>query len=377
MRLNQPQWSNFGDLKELLAALEPAMVVGGAVRNALMGIPINDIDVATSHLPEEVMQKASKAGFSVIPTGIKHGTVTCVKNFAYEVTTLRIDRITDGRHAKVEFCNSWEEDAKRRDFTINALYADFNGQIYDFINGIDDIYTNRLRFIGNPDERIHEDYLRILRFFRFYAHYGKSYEASSLEACIRLASNLSKISHERCTYEFIRLLQAKNADIAIQLMPNDMLSAAGLPEKLEHTLKMLNQNFEQYELSWLGRVCCFGTNHSMVLSNQQRRLINQLLNLDPMYHQEDYVKWINNCAEPVLWDGIILRGRANNPQDIAKWMQYHFPIQGRDLIEAGMDPGPEIQEKLNYLMDIFAKQPEPMAKTELLDHLKDRQKNAL
>ncbi len=175
--LGDAAWLTQGPLARLLAVLdrdgEEARAVGGAVRNALIGEPIAEIDVATTALPDEVQRRVTAAGFKPVPTGIEHGTITVViDRHPFEVTTLRQDVETYGRHAKVAFGRDWKTDAERRDFTINALSAARDGTVYDYVGGLADLEARRVRFIGDPEKRIAEDYLRILRFFRFHAAYG-------------------------------------------------------------------------------------------------------------------------------------------------------------------------------------------------------------
>src|SRR5580704_19560597 len=176
-RLDQAPWLKTGlaarVLKLLNADGEEARVVGGAVRNALLGLPIGDVDIATTALPEEVTRRAKAAGIKSVPTGIEHGTVTLVIDaHPFEVTTLREDTETFGRRAKVAFGRDWVRDAERRDFTINGLSVDAEGLVHDHVGGLEDIAARRVRFIGDPGKRIAEDYLRILRFFRIHAAYG-------------------------------------------------------------------------------------------------------------------------------------------------------------------------------------------------------------
>ena len=171
-------WLRAASLQTLFAAIGDAggeaRVAGGAVRNALLKIPVADIDLATTLSPERTMQVCKAAGFAVHPTGIDHGTVTVVADHhPYEVTTLRHDVETDGRRAKVQYTDDWQADAMRRDFTMNALYCDSRGKLYDFTNGYEDTLRKRIIFVGSPAKRIQEDYLRILRFFRFHARFGK------------------------------------------------------------------------------------------------------------------------------------------------------------------------------------------------------------
>ena len=186
-----------------------ARLVGGCVRDFILyGKLVYDIDIATPFLPDEIIARLS-AKFKVVPTGIAHGTVTVFGKHKYEITTLRKDEKTiDGRHAIVSFDATWQEDSSRRDFTINALYADSSGNIYDYHNGINDLENSLVKFINNPVKRIEEDYLRIMRFFRFAMRFG-GYDQISLDACINLCGNLKKISRERITSEWLNLLSGK------------------------------------------------------------------------------------------------------------------------------------------------------------------------
>ena len=216
--LSRAAWLSAGALPRLLGVLdsdgEEARVVGGAVRNALIGLPVAEIDVATTALPQEVVKRVTAAGFKPVPTGIEHGTVTVViDKHPFEVTTLRNDIETYGRHAKVAFGRDWKTDAERRDFTINALSATRDGAVYDYVGGLDDLGARRVRFIGDPAKRIAEDYLRILRFFRFHAAYGTSEhpDAAGLAACIAGREGLAQLSRERVRMEMLKLLVAVHA----------------------------------------------------------------------------------------------------------------------------------------------------------------------
>jgi poly(A) polymerase len=217
-------WLREGQLARLLAALdrdgEEARVVGGAVRNALIGEPIGDIDVATTALPEEVTRRAQAAGFKPVPTGIAHGTITVVvAGRPFEVTTLRQDIETFGRHAKVRFGRDWKADAERRDFTMNALSLSADGRVHDYVGGLDDLAARRVRFIGEAATRIAEDYLRILRFFRFHAAYGHGApDAQGLHACIVARAGLAQLSRERVRMELIKLLVAPHAVPTLAIM---------------------------------------------------------------------------------------------------------------------------------------------------------------
>ena len=207
--------------------------VGGAVRNTLLGRDVSEVDLATTALPKTVMSRARKAGLKAVPTGIAHGTVTVVVDGeSFEVTTLRRDVETFGRHATIAFTEDWSEDAKRRDFTLNALYAGADGTLSDPLGGYEDLIAGRVRFIGDADARIKEDYLRILRFFRFNAYYGKEpLDEAGLAACVRQHGGIAKLSAERVAGELRRILIAPQALAAIEALfdyglLSDLLGAA-------------------------------------------------------------------------------------------------------------------------------------------------------
>jgi poly(A) polymerase len=222
-RLEAP-WLNEPPLGDLIALLdragEEARVVGGAVRNALLGEPHGDIDIATTALPKEVMRRAQAGGFKAAPTGIEHGTVTVVADgVPFEVTTLREDVETFGRHAKVAFGRDWRRDAERRDFTMNALSMARDGTVYDYVGGLADVAARRVRFIGDAAMRIAEDYLRILRFFRFHAAYGEGApDREGVAACIAGRAGLDQLSRERVRMELIKLVLARHAVPALATM---------------------------------------------------------------------------------------------------------------------------------------------------------------
>jgi len=207
-------------------------IVGGAVRNSLMGLAVGDIDMATTLMPEEVVRRAGDAGIKAVPTGIGHGTVTLViDREPFEVTTLRRDVETDGRHAEVAFGTDWTVDAARRDLTINALYADANGEVIDLVGGMVDIDTRMVRFIGDAEARVAEDYLRVLRFFRFFAYYGSGRpDADGLRACARAKSKLSTLSAERVWSETKKLLSARDPGRALLWMRQAGVLTEILPE---------------------------------------------------------------------------------------------------------------------------------------------------
>lgn len=215
----------------LEAAGYRALFVGGCVRNAVLDVPVADVDIATDARPDKVMQLAEEAGFRVVPTGLDHGTVTVISHgIPYEITTFRRDVETDGRRAVVAFASDISEDAARRDFTMNALYADARGQVIDPLGGLPDLLSRRVRFVGDAHCRIREDYLRILRFFRFHAHYGdpaQGIDQGGLAACAELADGIETLSRERIGAEMRKLLVAPDPAPSVAAM-----AAAGILQRI-------------------------------------------------------------------------------------------------------------------------------------------------
>ncbi|TRO86163.1 CCA tRNA nucleotidyltransferase, partial [Glycocaulis profundi] len=238
-------WMRDPATRAVMAALEAARpgsarYVGGAVRNALTGHPVHDVDIATSLTPDAVTTALQAAGIKAVPTGVEHGTVTAVADHRpFEITTLRHDVETDGRRAVVAFTESWQEDAARRDFRLNALYADPDGTIHDFHGGVDDALAGRIVFIGEPRDRIREDYLRILRFYRFHAWYGRGpLDAEGQAACAALKGGMSQLSAERVWKEFKKLLAAPDPSEALRAMSEAGVLAAILPAPFDPALAL-------------------------------------------------------------------------------------------------------------------------------------------
>lgn len=240
-------WLREDDTQNVMAALNAgdatARFVGGCVRNALLRMDVHDVDIATSDDPAAATAKLEAAGFKVVPVGIDHGTVMAVgANRSFEVTTLRVDVATDGRHADVAFTGDWQADAERRDFTMNALYADADGTVHDPLGGYDDLKAGRVRFIGDAAARIEEDYLRILRFFRFHAGYGKGdLDAEGLAACAAGRAGLARLSAERVRAELMKLLGADGAMPVLRAMAaagilSDVLPEAARLDRFERVL---------------------------------------------------------------------------------------------------------------------------------------------
>jgi poly(A) polymerase len=261
-----PDWLAAPPLQRLMRAIGAGgfgcYVVGGALRNTLMGLPVADIDLASSATPENVTNMAEKAGFRVVPTGIDHGTVTVIADgAAYEVTTFRRDVATDGRHATVAFTSDMAQDAARRDFTINALYCDADGAVFDPVGGLLDISDRRVWFVGNPDHRIAEDYLRILRFFRFTAHYGDpdlGFDPDTLAACAAQADGIDQLSKERIGQEMRKLLSARDPAPALAAMSATgvlMRVLAGADPKFIAPIVHIEQGAAR---GWIARLALLG-----------------------------------------------------------------------------------------------------------------------
>lgn len=264
-------------LDALEAEGDRAFLVGGAVRNALLGQPVDDIDIATDATPDRVTALAAAAGLRAVPTGIDHGTVTVVADgTGFEVTTFRQDVETDGRHATVAFTTDLAQDAARRDFTINALYAGRDGAVSDPVGGLPDLTARRLRFVGDPDARITEDYLRILRFFRFLARHGREADPEAVAACARHRDGLARIARERIGAEMRKLLDAPDPGPAMALMARTGVLERLLPGADPLRLQALLER-EPAPGGWLRRLAALGpADPDLRLSRGEARALAQL-----------------------------------------------------------------------------------------------------
>lgn len=361
-----PQWWLDGEGAQAIAtALDIAggitRLVGGAVRDSLLGLPVSDIDFATRLTPDEVVTRLEKADLKAVPTGIAHGTITAVApGFHAEVTTLRRDVATDGRHATVAFTDDWREDAARRDFTINALFANpVTGEINDFFGGLDDLRDRRVRFIGVARDRIAEDHLRILRFFRFHARFATgSPDAAGLAACVARANDLAGLSRERIRDEVMKLLVVVDPVPTLSVMLTNGILAPVLPE-LDGARVELLKHLGAAEGA-LG-----------VLPGAVRRLA-ALLPLDPVVldavatrvrlSNADRKRLILTAKRDITLgemayrdglDSAIDRGLLNDDKDlatfIANWTKPVLPVTGRHLIACGVPVGPEVSRRLGQV----------------------------
>jgi poly(A) polymerase len=339
------------NLKDLLVLLE-GRIVGGAVRNKLLGLPINDIDIATPLLPQEVMRRAKTHHLDVKPVGLEFGTVMVVtKDATYEVTSLREDIETDGRHAVVKFGTSFEKDAARRDFTINALSEDAEGRLYDYFNGLQDITAKKIRFIGEAKARIREDYLRILRFFRFTALYGETFDKEGLAACQSEQAGLSRLSPERVISELLKILAAPRAFFALEAMDKTGVLAQilGLPCALT-TIKT------EEPLLRLAVLCVYAPDdvrhlrRRLKLNNAQTRRLETLAagleSFPALKTPLEAKKSLYLAGKRTFLDRLTVCEARNAQQDYSwlrdiaqNWHIPTFPLRGEDLKKEGFLEG--------------------------------------
>ena len=349
-----PRWLAIDKLKRIFSALDyECRIVGGCVRDIILDHPSKDIDLATPFLPKKIIELLRKSDITAIPTGIKYGTVTAIyEDLKIEITTLRRDTNCQGRDTDVIFTDQWIEDAKRRDFTINAMYMDLDGRVYDYFNSLDDIKKPIVRFIGEPEQRIEEDHLRILRFFRFCARFGiASIDAASLNACVSQKDSLDKLSGERIHVEMLRLLDNQDAQEIIALMAEH-----GILDKLE--IKQLDitqwQKFKVHGSALLKLVMLILVSNVDLqqirerwrLSNIEHKYITQLLNADIAHDiKSDENKQkiaIYKFGKVLYQDALQLKHNMRLLEDITHLIEFAnqykppaFPISAQDIMDKG------------------------------------------
>jgi len=354
-------------LAEVLGAREGlARFVGGAVRDTLLGTAVADVDIATRHVPERVLALLRGAGIRAVPTGIEHGTVTAVlESGPVEVTTLRRDVSTDGRRATVAFTEDWREDAARRDFTMNALYADpITGEVFDYFGGLADLEARHMRFIGDPYRRIAEDHLRILRFFRFLARFGDLPDPEGLEACTARARDLMALSRERIADELLKLLVAKDAVRVAALMVERGIFLPVLPEITAEGADRLAElarreaatgtppNAIRRLAALLPRDPAAAENVGarLKLSNAQRRRLESAMR--PAGTESARALGYRIGVEQAI-DRLLLG--AAPPQGavaaLAGWNPPVLPLSGGALVGRGLAKGPEVARALRRIED--------------------------
>jgi len=374
--LEGQDWLTASATQAVMAALaaaggaDCARFVGGCVRNAVLGAPIDDVDIATVLTPEAVVRALKAAGLKSVPTGMEHGTVTAIsERQPFEITTLRRDVSTDGRRATVAFTDDWAEDAARRDFRLNALYADSDGVILDPTGaGYDDALAGRIVFVGEPEQRIEEDYLRILRFYRFFAWYGRGApDAAAVAACAALAEGVERLSAERVSKEVLKLLAAPDPRPAVRLMRDAGVLGRILPPSNSVTLFEAMVGVSPDPVLRLSALLpadvetVRASANRLRLSNAQKdRLIAAVrAPLDPDMNdaQARAVIWREGrqAFEDRVRRAWAAGGQAARMQALlalaAEWTPPKLPVGGRDLARLGLKPGPETGRVLKAFED--------------------------
>ncbi|HUN43457.1 MAG TPA: CCA tRNA nucleotidyltransferase [Acetobacteraceae bacterium] len=361
LKIRPPDFLSDPALSSVLSALPEARIAGGAVRDTLAGRPVADIDLATPRPPDDVLAALGKAGIRAVPTGIAHGTVTAVSDGrGFEITTLRRDVETDGRHAIVAFTNDWRADAARRDFTINALSMTRDGAVFDYFGGIADLQRGVVRFVGDPATRIAEDYLRILRFFRFHGRYGVgSPDIPTLGAIRAGVAGLGRLSAERVWSELTRILAAPDPRGALALMAELGVLAAMMPEGTD--LRRLDRVVAAgAPLDPLLRLAALLTGDAesfaerLRLSGAERERLIALRQAPPVRPDMDdaTLRCLLADTDPaILRDRTWLDGHAGLDWDalrarLAAMPRPVFPLEGRDVLALGLEPGPMVGEML-------------------------------
>jgi poly(A) polymerase len=355
----KPAWMNEPPVQAVLAALAEggiaARFVGGCVRHMMLDQPVDDIDIAVDKPPETVMKALEAADIKVVPTGLKHGTVTAiVKGRPFELTTLRRDVETDGRRAVVAFTDDWLQDAQRRDFTFNAMYLEPDGTIWDPFDGRADLLAGRVRFIGDPDARIAEDRLRVLRFFRFYAWYGRPpLDGPSFAACRRNAATLGSLSAERVAKELLRLLAAP--------APADALEAMAEAGALDHWLPeyagaarlraLIAREDRPDRLRRLAAIVSSPDAAKRLKLSTQDSLRLQLM-LEPSSAVSGDQSFRAQCyrlGTTLFVDRVLLDAPPGWPEALALargWTPPQLPVSGADALALGLKPGPQVGDLL-------------------------------
>ena len=369
LTLDAAKWRKKRGMRRLLDALGAdeglTRYVGGAIRDDLLGLPISDIDLATRISPDEVMRRLEQAKIKAVPTGIDHGTVTAVSDGnPFEITTLRRDVSTDGRRATVAFTDDWKEDAARRDFTINALSADpATGELFDYFGGLADLEQHHIRFIGDPLQRIAEDHLRILRFFRFHARFDTGEpDAEALTACTLRANDLMALSRERIADELLKLLGMSDPSRTLSIMLERDILKGVLPEISSERLPALRALIEAersagLEADALRRLAALlppepqsadSVAVRLRLSNKARKRIVCAADRDIGFSPQALAYHLGNeCAA----DRLLLAAHPRQAAEIAHWKAPRLPIGGGALIRRGLTEGPIVARTLRRIED--------------------------
>jgi len=402
--VGQP-WLDDADTRKVVQALtrsgHHARFVGGCVRDALLDLPIKDIDIATPEKPKAVMAYLRSAGIKALPTGLQHGTITAVTDARhYEITTLRVDVETDGRRATVEFTEDWQADAERRDFTINALYADLDGAVYDYVGGIEDLKSGRVRFIGDPYKRIEEDALRILRFFRFNAWYGKGdLDEAGLTACWNQARKIKELSGERLQTELLAFLSAPDPARVLKSMVDvgilrDVLAEA-VPEgvfRVERLSKIEKQLDDVDALRRLAAVVKIDTpgmdelSRRLRMSNNDRKRVVDMIRPAPdvsvATDERSIRQFLYRLGRDRFIDLVFLdaakRETDFDVEEIRRiidfsraWIRPNLPVKGEDVLKHKVPQGEAVRRILAAVEEWWIEEDFPHDRARALERLEE------
>jgi poly(A) polymerase len=398
--INPPAWLRLQDVQRILSVLNgndgeiKALIVGGAVRNELLGKEVADVDIASSLTPEQVMEICAAHDIKTYPTGLKHGTVTAhINGRNFEITTLRRDEKTDGRHAVVAYTADWREDAARRDFTMNALYMDSTGGIYDFLGDcLADAQTGNLRFVGNAKKRIEEDALRIMRFFRFYAYYGVGQiNEEALAACAEKKDLIKCLSKERITAEFKKIIVAPNALQVLNEMERADILGEVIGGGISFNFSCLDDVFDveidagfavdityMTFLAHASQISFEQINKAFILSNTEKKYMHDLL--------VTLAKGVEDFSEKKLRYMIYGKGRNVAQaflffyrQEMSEFQTLWavsqnfelpvFPVNGKDLLQEGFSAGVQMGRALDELKQSWEESDFTLSKAQLLKKL--------
>lgn len=379
---SRQDWMRKPELLKVMAVLSAdggeARIVGGAVRNALLGVAVHEVDIATPLMPEEVVRRLRAAEIVAVPTGIDHGTVTAVLDgSSYEITTLRHDVETDGRHAVIAFATDWRINSGRRDFTCNALYATREGEIFDYHDGLSDLAAGRVRFIGDATARIREDYLRILRLFRFHAWYGKGeIDGDALAAAAAEKDGLAQLSGERIQQEMLKLLAADNPVPVLRVMAATSILGEILPgtldmARLERLCAIDADNF--FAADAVLRLAALVPAEAAAtvgvrfrLSNRDRVRLEDLTGATEKIASylsiREVRRWLYRLGAARFKDRVLLRWAEDRKASNViqwrtllaladAWQRPEFPLSGRDVMSAGVPEGPLVGQILGEVED--------------------------
>jgi poly(A) polymerase len=403
LSLASQAWLHDSDTRRVISALTKgghnARFVGGCVRDALLDLPVRDIDIATPERPKAVMALLRSAGIKALPTSLQHGTITAVTDsHHYEITTLRVDVETDGRRATVEFTEDWETDAERRDFTINALYADIDGTVHDYVGGLEDLAAGHVRFIGDPYKRIEEDALRILRFFRFHAWYGRGeLDEAGLTACWNQARRIKELSGERLANELLLLLGAPNPGRVLKTMVDVGILRDVLPEAVlagvERVERLSRLESELQAIDPLRRLAAVVETDSpgmdeltrrLRLSNADRKRLVDMVRAAPEVAPSKDARALRRLLYQLGKDrfiDLLFLGAARHEDapdieaikftiEFARaWIRPTLPVKGADVMAAGVPQGEAVRRVLSAVEDWWVAEDFPHDRDRALEQI--------